>query len=30
MGLAPSRDLATHCIGHCIMCVALDVRAMLI
>ena len=30
MGLAPPRGLATLCTGHCIMCVALDVRAMLI
>ena len=29
-GLAPSRDLAALCTDHCIMCVALDVRAMLI
>ena len=30
MGLAPPRGSATLCTGHCIMCVALDVGAMLI
>ena len=30
LGLAPSRDFATFCIGHCSTGVALDIRAMLI
>jgi hypothetical protein len=29
MGLAPPCGLATHCTGHCSVCVALDIRAML-
>ena len=28
-GLAPPRGLATHCTGHCSVCVALDIKAML-
>ena len=29
VGLAPSRDFATHCTSHCRMCVALDISIML-
>jgi hypothetical protein len=28
-GLAPPRGLATHCTGHCSVCVALGIKAML-
>jgi len=29
MGLAPPRGFATHCPGHCSVCVALGIKAML-
>src|SRR5690606_7724498 len=29
-GFAPSREVATHCTGHCSTCVALDLRALMI
>ena len=29
MGLASSREFATHCTGHCSVCVAQGIRAML-
>jgi len=28
-GFAPPRDFAAHCTGHCSVCVALDIKAML-